>query len=99
MAETAPLIAVTVSSVLFSYTGGAQVTAAGATLRDLLADLDRRYPGMRFRIIDEQDRVRPHMRLFIDEEITFDLAAPLAGHQQVHILAALSGGASVRWPT
>ena len=83
---------VTVSSVLHSYTGGPTITATGATLRDLLADLDRRYPGLRFRIIDEQDRVRPHMRLFVDEEITFDLDAPLTGISTVHILAALSGG-------
>ena len=84
---------IAVASVLFSYTGGqAQVTAAGATLRELLADLDRQFPGMRFRIIDEQDHVRPHMRLFVDEEVCFDLDAPLGGARVVHILAALSGG-------
>ncbi len=83
---------VIVSSVLYSYTGGPTVTASGATLRDLLADLDRQFPGMRFRIIDEQDRLRPHMRLFVDEEATFDLGTPLSDRSTVHILAALSGG-------
>jgi len=83
---------VIVSSVLYNYTGGPTVTASGATLRDLLADLDRQFPGVRFRIIDEQDRLRPHMRLFVDEEATFDLGSPLRAQSTVHILAALSGG-------
>ena len=47
-------------------TGVATVQADGATVRELLADLDRRYPGIRFRMIDEQDRIRPHIRLFVN---------------------------------
>ena len=58
----------------------------------LLADLDRRYPGIRFRMIDEQDRMRPHVRFFVNGEQVFDLARPLAAGDEVQIVQALSGG-------
>jgi hypothetical protein len=83
---------VEVASALHSYTRAPCVEAEGATLRALLADLDRQHPGLRFRIVDEQDRVRPHMRIFLDEEVCCDLGAPLTGVRSVHILCALSGG-------
>lgn len=56
------------------------------------ADLDRRYPGLRFRMIDEQDRMRPHIRFFINGEQTFDLAHSLRPTDAVQIVQALSGG-------
>ncbi len=84
-----------VASPLHSYTGGrGEVEGAGATLAAVLADLDRRYPGIRFRIIDEQDRIRPHMKLFVGEEPASTLSEPVRPGEDVHILAALSGGAS-----
>ena len=49
-----------------SYTGRSWVDADGATLGELLADLDRQYPGIRFRMIDEQDRMRRHVRFFVN---------------------------------
>ena len=53
-------------SQLHAYTGGAsRLEAAGETVDAVLDDLDRRFPGLKFRIIDEQDRIRPHMRLFV----------------------------------
>ena len=45
-----------------------QVEAGGATLGEVLADLDRRYPGIRFRMIDEQDAIRRHIRIFVNGE-------------------------------
>jgi hypothetical protein len=59
---------------------------------ELLVDLDRRYPGFRFRVIDEQDRMRAHMRFFINGEQVFDLAHPLCTTDEVQIVQALSGG-------
>ncbi len=64
---------VLIPSPLRSYTGRAWVEAEGATLGELLADLDRRYPGIRFRMIDEQDRMRRHVRFFVNGDATFDL--------------------------
>ena len=55
----------------------------GATLAELLADLDRRYPGLRFRMVDEQDRMRPHMRFFVNGEQVFDLGRARARADEV----------------
>ena len=83
---------VRIPTPLRSYTGAAQVDAGGATLGDLLAELDRLYPGLRFRVVDEQDRVRPHIRLFVNREQVRDLGHPLAPADDVVIVPALSGG-------
>ena len=86
-----------VASPLHSYTGGrAEVEGTGGTLAEVLADLDRRYPGLRFRVIDEQDRVRPHMKLFVGNEPASSLSQPVRPGEDVHILQSLSGG--VRLP-
>jgi molybdopterin converting factor small subunit len=78
---------------LRSYThGAAEVSAGGATVAELLADLDRQFPGLRYRMIDEQGHIRPHMRVFKNGEQTFDLGEPLKPDDRVQILQALSGG-------
>jgi molybdopterin converting factor small subunit len=84
---------VLIPSALRSYTGQKhEVEAEGATLADVLSDLDRRYPGVRFRIITEQDTIRPHIRIFINEDQARNLTAPLRPGDQIHIICALSGG-------
>jgi molybdopterin converting factor small subunit len=78
---------------LRSYTGQrSEVEAEGATLAELLADLDRRYPGVRFRMIDEQDAIPRHMRIFVNREEVRNLATALSPTDEVQILQALSGG-------
>jgi len=64
---------VLIPSPLLSYTGKSSVQASGATLGAALADLERQYAGIRFRMIDEQDRIRRHVRIFVDGEQVFDL--------------------------
>jgi sulfur-carrier protein len=84
---------VAIPSQLRDYTGGrAQVEARGATLAELLADLERRHPGIRFRMIDEQDAIRRHIRIFVNREQARDLGAALAANDEVVIVGALSGG-------
>lgn len=84
---------VLVPSQLRGYTGGcAEVEAAGATLDAVLDDLDRQFPGFRFRVIDEQDRVRRHMILFVGGERQDDLSAPIPKGAELFIVGALSGG-------
>ena len=83
---------VLIPSALRSYTERGETEASGATLRELLVDLERQYPGIRFRIIDEQDRIRRHIRIFVNGEQARDLAQPLDGAQEVIIVQALSGG-------
>ena len=78
---------------LLSYTDQRkQVEANGATLAELLVDLDRRFPGIRFRVIDEQDGLRPHMRLFVNRADVRRLDVSLNASDEVHIFQALSGG-------
>ena len=84
---------VVVPTQLRSYTGGrAEVQADGATLALVLADLDRQFPGFRFRIIDEQDHVRRHIILFVGGEREEDLNAAIAAGAELQIVGALSGG-------
>ncbi len=84
---------VKIASPLRSYTGGAAtVEANGRTLGDVLIDLDRRYPGMRFRMIDEQDGIRRHIRLFVNTEEARTLRQPVEPRDTVHLICALSGG-------
>jgi molybdopterin converting factor small subunit len=83
---------VLIPSALRSYTERSEAQASGATLAAVLADLDRRYPGIRFRMVDEQDRIRRHIRVFINGEQVHDLAHPLRATDEVVIVQALSGG-------
>lgn len=83
---------VLVPSALLSYTGAPQVEAAGETLHGLFDDLDQRYPGLRFRIVDEQQRLRPNMRIFVNGQGVRDLGHALQVDDFVAIVLALSGG-------
>ena len=83
---------VLIPSSLLSYTQAPNVDASGATLAELLADLDRQYPGLRFRVVDEQDRLRGQMRFFVNGEQVFELTHPLRPTDAVYLVQALSGG-------
>ncbi len=83
---------VLIPTPLHSYTQGPEVEASGATLGEVLVDLERQFPGIRFRMIDEQDRMRPHIRFFVNHRIVRELDAPLGEHDEVAIVQALSGG-------
>ena len=81
-----------IPSQLHSYTGKRLVNADGGTLDELLRELDRRYPGLRFRIVNEQEHVRQHIRIFVNSEQVFDLTTALRPQDEVRIVGALSGG-------
>lgn len=83
---------VLIPSSLLSYTQKPHVEADGATLEELLADLERQFPGIRFRVIDEQGRMRGHMRFFVNNEQVFDLNHVLGANDEVFLVQALSGG-------
>lgn len=84
---------VRIPSPLRSYTNSqSSVQATGSSVADVLANLNESYPGLRFRIIDEQNRVRPHIQLFVNTELVSDLSRAVAESDTVHIIAALSGG-------
>jgi molybdopterin synthase sulfur carrier subunit len=86
-------VRVELAALLRSYTGGASVVEAeGATLREALDDLDQRFRGIRFRVVDEQDRLRPHVRFFVNGIDTREIAATLGEGDRIYIVGALSGG-------
>lgn len=84
---------VRIPSPLRSYTGErAVVDGFGTTVGAVLLDLDRQFPGIRFRMIDEQDRVRKHMKVFVNDESVRDLDAVVTDADDITIVQALSGG-------
>jgi sulfur-carrier protein len=84
---------VRIPTPLRSYTSGAAVVEAdGDTVADVLDDLDRRYPGIRFRVVDEQQRLRTHMNIFVAGERCRDLSTGVAGLDEIVLMQALSGG-------
>jgi molybdopterin converting factor small subunit len=86
-------VKVRIPTPLRSYTDQQSVVdAAGGTMSDLLDDLDRRFPGIRFRMVDEQGRLRQHMRLWVGQDAVTDLSTPVSETDEVTIMQALSGG-------
>jgi molybdopterin converting factor small subunit len=83
---------VLIPDALRSYTQSGRAEAQGATLGALLNDLERQYTGIRFRMIDEQDRIRRHIRVFVNGEQASALSQPLNAADDVVIVQALSGG-------
>lgn len=82
-----------IPSPLLSYTNQENdVEANGATIAEVLDDLNRQFPGIRFRMIDEQDAIRPHMKIFVNGEQVWGLNSALKSSDEVYILQALSGG-------
>ena len=85
---------VRIPTPLRSYTDQQSVvSASGASINDLLADLDRQYPGIRFRVVDEQGALRKHMKVFVNRESVRDLTTPVGERDEVVLMQALSGGA------
>lgn len=83
---------VLIPSALQSYSGQQWVEASGSTLAAVLDDLERQFPGIRFRMIDEHGRIRRHIRFFVAGKAVNDLAAPLPADSELCIVQALSGG-------
>ena len=83
---------VLIPTPLRTYTNAREVEATGTTIGEVLADLERQFPGLRFRIIDEQGNMRRHMRFFVNEEQVFDTSFPVRPTDAIYIVQALSGG-------
>jgi molybdopterin converting factor small subunit len=83
---------VIIPTQLRSYTRVAEVQAQGGTLAEVLLDLERQFPGIRFRMINEQDAIREHIRIFVNRETAENLDLRLDPGDTVRIIGALSGG-------
>lgn len=85
-----------VPSALRTFTGGnADIETTATTVRDALADLDRRHPGIAARVLDGNGDVKPHIRIFVGPEDIGALAGldtKLADRDEIAIVPAIAGG-------
>ena len=82
-----------IPTALRSYTDQVPaIEVKGSSIEKVLAAIERRFPGFRFRIVDEMGVVREHIKILVDANMVEDLATPLSGSEELHIVMALSGG-------
>jgi sulfur-carrier protein len=90
------VVRVRLAPLLYSYTGGLKVvevpSGEAETVGDAIASVDQRFPGVMFRVIDEQRRIRPHINVFLGEQSVRDLDTPVVAGSEIYIVGALSGG-------
>jgi molybdopterin converting factor small subunit len=87
------MVTVRIPSLLQTLTGGAnEVCAQGATVREVFADLDRSYPGIGARLV-EDGTLRPELAVAVNGEISpLGLLQPVADNSELVIMPAISGG-------
>ncbi len=89
-------VTVRISTALRRHTGGlATVQAVGSTVREVLADAVRQFPGLGATLYDEQGGVREYVNVFVDGEHIRHLAGwetPVSERSEVAILPAAAGG-------
>lgn len=89
-------VTVRIPTPLRSLTGGrSEVPAAGGTVADVLADLERQHPGLRARLMDDEGQLRRFVNLYLnDEDIRFleGLATPVPATADLSIVPAIAGG-------
>ncbi|MBI2868016.1 MAG: MoaD/ThiS family protein [Chloroflexi bacterium] len=83
-----------IPSLLRPLTGGAeQVRAPGATLRQVINNLEARYPGVKSHLVDELGRMQPGMVAAIDGETNhLGLLESVGEDSEVHFIPAVGGG-------
>ncbi len=90
------MVQVRIPTPLRKYTGGAEaVQADGATVAALVADLDKRHPGIRDRICDETGAVRRFVNIFVNgEDIRFlqNLDTAVKAGDEISVVPAIAGG-------
>lgn len=88
---------VRIPAALRTLTGGAdEVKGSGATVGDVIEDLEKRHPGLKDRLLDEKG-VRRFINIYVGEEdvrFTGGLGTELKAGDQISIIPAIAGGAS-----
>ena len=89
-------VSVRVPTILRTYTGGeSEVTASGATLAEVLDDLDSSYAGIKGRILDDNGALRRFVNVYVgNDDVRFldDLATPTPDGTQISVIPAVAGG-------
>lgn len=79
--------------MLREYAGGSTVVDVdGGTGREVLSDLEARYPALGRRVTDEQGAIRRHVHVFVGEDRMVNPDAAVPDGAEVTIVAAVSGG-------
>ena len=77
------------------FPGLKEMGAKGTTLREVLDEVEARYPRALSYLLDEQGNLRGHVNIFIDGTMITDrtgLSDPFSGNSEIYIIQALSGG-------
>ena len=89
-------VSVRVPTILRTYTGGdSQVDADGATLAEVLDDLDRSYAGIKARILDDNGQLRRFVNVYVgNDDVRFleNLETPTPAGAQISVIPAVAGG-------
>ena len=84
---------VKIPHALQSYTKReSEVNASGPDLEQLFDSLEQQFPGIRFRMIDELGRMRPHIKVFLNGQLVREQTVAVYDDDEVQIVQALSGG-------
>src|SRR5579862_7770308 len=92
------MVAFWIPEPLKSMTGGrrhVEVETSSGSLRDALEALFAAHPGIRDRILTEQEEIREHVNVFVgktESRLTGGMATPLADGTEISIIPAISGG-------
>ena len=89
-------VSVRIPTILRTYTGGeSEVAAEGATLAEVLDDLEARYPGIRARVLDDQGAIRRFVNVYVgNDDVRFleALDTKTPDGVQVSVIPAGAGG-------
>jgi molybdopterin synthase sulfur carrier subunit len=89
-------VTVRIPTQLRNLTDGAdEVPASGATVKEIIEDLDSRHPGLRDRLIDEMGELRRFVNVYLDDEdVRFlqGLATMVGDGARLSIIPAVAGG-------
>jgi molybdopterin converting factor small subunit len=89
-------VQVRIPTVMRPFTGGeSTVEAAGATVAEIVADLQAKHPGLGDRLLDSDGGLHRFVNLFLgDEDIRYleGLATPVADGSEISIIPAVAGG-------
>jgi len=75
--------------------GNAEVQAKGDTVDDVIADLERQFPGLRERLVDEQGELRRFINIYVNQEDVRFLESQktaLKDGDELAIVPAIAGG-------
>ncbi|HWJ67977.1 MAG TPA: MoaD/ThiS family protein [Nocardioides sp.] len=89
-------VSVRIPTILRTYTGGeSEVSATGATVAEILDDLDANFAGIKGRIVDEDGKLRRFVNVYVNnDDVRFeqDLATPTPDGAEVSVIPAVAGG-------